>query len=77
MRASSTSKIIIPTTRNEPRKQKFIDGGLGKMMDYAIISTEQVQWSSTSSGDDQTGCVPEIRREKESQSIVHGLIVLC
>jgi hypothetical protein len=47
------------------------------MMDYAIISTEQVQWSSTSSGDDQTGCVPEIRREKESQSIVHGLIVLC
>ena len=40
MKASSTSKVIIPTTRNKPRKQKFIDGGLEKMMDYAIISIE-------------------------------------
>jgi hypothetical protein len=35
------------------------------MMDHAVVSNEQVNWSCTSSDDDQTGCEPEIRREKE------------
>jgi hypothetical protein len=65
MRASSTSKIIIPMTLDIPCKQKFIDGGLGRMMDHAVIRIEHVEWSSTLSVDDQTGCVPEVRREKE------------
>jgi hypothetical protein len=43
MRASSTSKIIIPTTFDIPRKWNFIDGGLGKMMDHIVISIEQVE----------------------------------
>jgi hypothetical protein len=35
------------------------------MMDHAVVSNEQVNWSCTSSDDDQTWCELEIRREKE------------
>jgi hypothetical protein len=65
MRLSSTSKIIIPTSPDIPRVRKYLDRGLGRMMDHAVISNEQVNWSCTSSDDDQTRCEPEIRREKE------------
>jgi hypothetical protein len=65
MRSSSTTKMIIPMSPDIPRVQKYLDGGLGKMMDHAVVSNEQVNWSCTSSDDDQTGCEPEIRREKE------------
>jgi hypothetical protein len=45
--------------------RKYLDGGLGRMMDHTVVSNEQVNWSCTLSDDDQTGCEPEIRREKE------------
>ena len=48
-----------------PQMHKYLDGGLGRMMDHAIISNEQVNWSCTSSDDDLTGCEPKIRCEKE------------
>ena len=35
------------------------------MMDHAVISNEQVNWSCISSDDDQIGCELEIRCEKE------------
>jgi hypothetical protein len=41
-----------------PRVRKYLDGGLGRMMDHAVISNEQVNWSCTSSDDDQIGCEP-------------------
>jgi hypothetical protein len=66
MRASSISKILVPSTQDIPRERKFEGGGLGRMMDHAVISTEEVEWSCTSSDDDQTGCAPEVRCEKES-----------
>jgi hypothetical protein len=56
MRASSTTKIIISTSPNIPRERKFLDGGLERMMDHAVVSKEQMEWSCTSSDDDQTGC---------------------
>jgi hypothetical protein len=65
MKASSTSKIIIPTTHDILGEEKFIDGGLERMMDPAVMSTKHVECSCTSSDDDQTWCVPEVRREKE------------
>jgi hypothetical protein len=65
MRSSSTTKMIIPTSPDIPRVRKYLDGGLGRMMDHAVVSTEQVNWSCTSSDDDQTGCEPKIRCEKE------------
>ena len=37
------------------------------MMDHAVISVEEAEWSCTSSDDDQTGCAPKVRREKESR----------
>jgi hypothetical protein len=40
MRLSSTTKIIIPKSLNIPRVQKYLDGGLGRMMDHAVISNE-------------------------------------
>jgi hypothetical protein len=36
------------------------------MMDHVIVRNEQVEWSCTSSDDDQTGCELEVRREKEA-----------
>jgi hypothetical protein len=66
MRASSISKIIVPSTQDIPRKRKFEGGGLRRMMDHAVISDEEVEWSCTSSDDDQIGCAPEVRCEKES-----------
>jgi hypothetical protein len=65
MRSSSTTKMIIPTSPDIPRVRKYLDGELGRMMDHAVVSTEQVNWSCTSSDDDQTGYEPEIRHEKE------------
>jgi hypothetical protein len=65
MRSSSTTKMIIPIFLDIPRVQKYLDGGLGRMMDHAIVSNEEVNWSCTSSDDDQTGREPEIRREKK------------
>jgi hypothetical protein len=65
MRLSSTTKIIIPTSLDIPRVRKYLDGGLGRMMNHAVVSNEQVNWSCTSSDDDQTECEPEIRHEKE------------
>jgi hypothetical protein len=44
---------------------KYLDGGLGRMMDHAVVSNEQVNWSCTSSDDDLTGCEPEIRLEEK------------
>jgi hypothetical protein len=41
MRASSISKIIVPTTQDIPGKWKFIGGRLGRMMDHVVISTEK------------------------------------
>jgi hypothetical protein len=35
------------------------------MMDHVVVSNEQVNWLCTSSDDNQTGCEPEIRHEKE------------
>ena len=66
MRASSMSKIIVSTTQDIPGEWKFEGGGLGRIMDHAIISIEEVEWSCTSRDDDQTGCTPEIRHEIES-----------
>jgi hypothetical protein len=66
MRASSISKIIVPTTQDILGGWKFIGGKLERMMNHAIISTMQVEWSCSSSDDDQTGCVLEVQREKES-----------
>jgi hypothetical protein len=66
MRASSISKIVVPTTQDIPGERKFEGGGLGRMMDHTVISTEEVEWSCTSSDDDQTRCAPEARREIES-----------
>jgi hypothetical protein len=65
MRSSSTTKMMIPMSPDIPQVQKYLDGGLGRMMDHAAVSNEQVNWSYTLSDDDQTGCEPEIRREKE------------
>jgi hypothetical protein len=65
MRVSSTTKIIISMSPDIPRVPKFLDGRLGKMMDHAVVSNEQVDRSCTSSDDDQIGCEPEIRLEKE------------
>jgi hypothetical protein len=69
MRASSTTKIIIPTSPDIPQVRKVLHGGLGRMMDHAVVSNEQVDWSCTSSDDDQTWCKSEIRREIAN---VHG-----
>jgi hypothetical protein len=66
MRRSSKFKFIVSSMPNIPREQKFIDGGLGRMMDHVIVRNEQVEWSCTSSDDDQTGCELEVRREKEA-----------
>jgi hypothetical protein len=66
MRASSMSKIIVPTTQDIPGERKFEGGGLGRMMDHVVISVEEVEWSCTSSDDDQTGCAPEVQHEIES-----------
>jgi hypothetical protein len=66
IRASSMSKIIVPTTQDIPGEQKFEGGRLGRMMDHAVISAEEVEWSCTSSDDDQTGYAPKVRREIES-----------
>jgi hypothetical protein len=60
MRASSISKIVVPTTQDIPGERKFEGGGLGKMMHHAIISAEEVEWSCTSSDDDQIGYAPEV-----------------
>jgi hypothetical protein len=65
MRVSSTSKIIIPTLPDIPRERKFINKELERMMDHVVITTEVVEWSATSSDDDQTRCLLEGRREKE------------
>jgi hypothetical protein len=65
MRSSTTTKMIIPMSPDIPRVRKYLDGRLERMMDHAVVSNEQVNWSCTSSDDDQTGCEPEIRREKE------------
>jgi hypothetical protein len=65
MRSSSITKMIIPMSPDIPRVWKYLDGRLGRMMDHAVISNEQVNWSCTSSNDDLTGCEPEIKREKE------------
>jgi hypothetical protein len=65
MRSSSTTKMIIPVSLDIPRVRKYLDGGLGRMMDHAVVSNEEVNWSCTSSNDDQTGYESEIRREKE------------
>jgi hypothetical protein len=65
MRSSSTTKMIIPTSPDIPQVRKYLEGGLGRMMDPAIVSDEEVNWSETSSDDDQTRCESEIRREKE------------
>jgi hypothetical protein len=67
MRASSISKIIVPSTQDIPGERKFESGRLGRMMDHAVISAEEVEWSCTSSDDDQTGYTPEVRHEKESE----------
>jgi hypothetical protein len=64
MRSSSTTKMIIPMSPDIPRVRKYLDGGLRRMMDHAVISDEQVNWSCTSSDDVLTGCEPEIRCEK-------------
>jgi hypothetical protein len=66
MRVSSMSKIIVPTTQDIPGERKFEGGGLGRMMDHVVISVEEVEWSCTSSDDDQTGCAPEVQHEIES-----------
>ena len=58
-------KIIIPTSPDIPQVRKYLEGGLGRTMDHAIVIDEEVNWSKTSSDDDQTGCESEIRREKE------------
>jgi hypothetical protein len=60
IRSSSMSKIIVPTIRDILVEWKFIGGGLERMMDHAVISAEQVEWSYTSSDDDQTGCAPKV-----------------
>jgi hypothetical protein len=65
MKASFTSKITISTTLDIYGERKFIDEGLRKMMDHAIIRTKQVEWSCTSSDDDQIGYVPEVRCQKK------------
>jgi hypothetical protein len=59
------NKIIIPTSLDILQERKFLDGGLERMMDHAIVSNEQVDWSCTSSGDDQTRCESKVRCEKE------------
>jgi hypothetical protein len=60
MRALCISKIIVPTTQDILGERKFEGGGLGRMMDHAVISAEEVEWLCTSSDDDQTGCAPEV-----------------
>jgi hypothetical protein len=65
MRLSSTTQMIIPVSLDIPQVQKYLDGGLGRMMDHAVVSNEEVNWSCTSSDDEKTGCEPEIRRENE------------
>jgi hypothetical protein len=40
MRSSSTTKIIIPTSPDIPRVWKYLDGGLGRMMNHAVVSNE-------------------------------------
>jgi hypothetical protein len=65
MRSSLTTKMIIPISADIPQVRKYLDGGLGRMMDHTVVSNEQVNWSCTSSDDDQTRYEPEIRREKE------------
>ena len=65
MRSSSTTKMIISMSPNIPQVWKYLDGRLEKIMDHAIVSDDQVNWSYTSSDDDQTGCEPKIRHEKE------------
>jgi hypothetical protein len=54
MRISSTTKIIISSTPDIPCERIFMDKGLKKMMDHEVIPSENVEWSSTSSDDDQT-----------------------
>jgi hypothetical protein len=39
-RVLSTSKIFIPTMRDNPYEWKFIDGRLERMMDHAVITIE-------------------------------------
>ena len=53
MKISSTTKIIISNTPDIPCEQIFMDKGLKKMMDHEVIPSEHVEWSSTSSDDDQ------------------------
>jgi hypothetical protein len=40
MRSSSTTKMIIPMSHDIPRVRKYLDGGLGRMMDHAVVSNE-------------------------------------
>lgn len=67
MRSSSATRMIIPTSPDIPQVRKYLEGGLSRMTDPAIVSDEEILWSQTSDDDRQTGCEPEIRREKESQ----------
>ena len=40
MRSSSTTKMIIPMLPNIPRMWKYLDGGLGRMMDHVVVNNE-------------------------------------
>jgi hypothetical protein len=55
MRRSSKFKFIVSSMPNIPREQKFIDGGLGRMMDHAFITHEEVEWLATLIDDDRMG----------------------
>jgi hypothetical protein len=72
MRASSTTKIIIPTLPDIPQVRKFLDGGLGREMDHAVVRNEQVDWSCTSVMMIKQGVSPKLDVRKKSQTNVHG-----
>ena len=40
MRSSSTTKMIISTSPDIAQVRKYLDGGLERMMDHAIVSDE-------------------------------------
>ena len=66
MRSSSTTKMIIPTSPDIPQVRKYLEGGLGRMMDPAIVSDEEVNWSETSRMMIKQGVSPKLGVRKKA-----------
>ncbi len=67
MRTSAITKWAVPDCPSIPWTRKFPDGGLGKTIVTKAPQEEDIQWSDTSSDDDNTGCPTEVRSNIEQE----------